>query len=210
MRNRLPIEAAGSERRFRPAAWIAVMTIATTLGLAGCQTTPTEEKPAAEAEARPAEPAKAPGQAPETKPVESVDLTAKETAPTTTTAGGVSPLKDPDNILSKRSIYYDFDKYDVKDDYKPIVDAHGKYLREHPEAKMLIQGNTDERGSREYNIGLGQRRADGVRRLLILLGANEDQIEAVSLGEEKPKAQGRSEEAYAENRRSDILYRGEY
>ena len=204
-----PIESAASETRLRPAALLAVMTIAATLGMAGCQTTPTEEKPAAEAEARPAEPAKAPAQAPETKPVESVDLTAKEAA-ATTAAGRVSPLKDPANILSQRSIYYDFDKYDVKDDYKPVVDAHAKYLREHPDAKVLIQGNTDERGSREYNIGLGQRRADGVRRLLILLGAKEEQIEAVSLGEEKPKAQGRSDEAYAENRRSDILYRGEY
>jgi peptidoglycan-associated lipoprotein len=75
---------------------------------------------------------------------------------------------------------------------------------------MLIQGNTDERGSREYNIALGQRRSDGVRRLIILLGGREEQIEAVSLGEEKPKAQGTSEDAYAQNRRSDILYRGEY
>ena len=203
----MPIHADRSAGRFRPAALLTVLAIAATLGLAGCQTTPTEEKPAAEAETRPGTPAKGPAQPPAARGVESVDLTAKEAA-----AAPASPaaLKDPANILSKRSIYYDFDKFDIKDDYKPIVDAHAKYLREHPDAKMLIQGNTDERGSREYNIGLGQRRADGVRRLLILLGAREEQIEAVSLGEEKPKAQGASEQAYAENRRSDILYRGEY
>jgi peptidoglycan-associated lipoprotein len=116
----------------------------------------------------------------------------------------------PQSILSKRSIYYDFDKFDVKDEYKPMIEAHAAYLRDHPEAKVLIQGNTDERGSREYNVALGQRRADGVKKLLLLLGAKEDQVEAVSLGEEKPKAQGTSEEAYAQNRRCDILYKGEY
>jgi len=125
-------------------------------------------------------------------------------------AGALSPLKDPNNILSKRSIYYDFDKYDVKDEYKPIIEAHAKYLREHPEAKMLIQGNTDERGSREYNVALGQRRADGVKNMLKLLGVRDDQVEAVSLGEEKPKALGHDEAAYAQNRRCDMLYQGEY
>ena len=207
MKHFSPIHAAGGEWRFRPVALIAGLTIAAMLGLAGCQSTPTEEKPAAGAETRPGAPAKTPAQPAETKPVQGVDLTPREAgAP----AAGAAALKDPANILSKRSIYYDYDKYDIKDDYKPIVDAHAKYLREHADAKMLIQGNTDERGSREYNIGLGQRRADGVRRLLILLGAKEEQIEAVSLGEEKPRASGTSEQAYAENRRSDILYRGEY
>jgi len=75
---------------------------------------------------------------------------------------------------------------------------------------MLIQGNTDERGSREYNIGLGQRRAEGVKRMMQLLGAKEDQIEPVSLGEEKPRDEGHDEQAWSQNRRSDILYQGEY
>jgi peptidoglycan-associated lipoprotein len=106
--------------------------------------------------------------------------------------------------------FYDFDKYDVKDEYKPMVDAHAKYLRENTGTRMLIQGNTDERGSREYNIALGQRRAESVKRMLLLLGGREDQIEAVSLGEEKPRATGSGEEAWAQNRRSDMLYPGEY
>jgi peptidoglycan-associated lipoprotein len=75
---------------------------------------------------------------------------------------------------------------------------------------MLIQGNTDERGSREYNIALGQRRSEGVKRMLLLLGVREDQVEAVSLGEEKPKEPGHAEEAWTRNRRSDMLYAGEY
>lgn len=119
-------------------------------------------------------------------------------------------LTDPSSPLSKRSIFYDYDKYDVKAEYRPLVEAHGKFLRENPGMKVLIQGNTDERGSREYNIALGQRRSDGVKRMLLLLGAREDQVESVSLGEEKPRAVGSSEDAWAQNRRSDILYPGEY
>ena len=119
-------------------------------------------------------------------------------------------LKDPNNILSKRQIYFDYDKFDVKDEYKSLVEAHAKYLRENPGAKMLIQGNADERGSREYNIGLGQRRSDTVKRALILLGAKEAQIESVSLGEEKPACSEHSEECWAKNRRDDMLYNGEY
>jgi peptidoglycan-associated lipoprotein len=90
-----------------------------------------------------------------------------------------------------------------------MVEAHARFLRDNPGRKMLIQGNTDERGSREYNIGLGQRRSDGVKRMLMLYGAKEDQIESVSLGEEKPRAEGHDEQAWAQNRRSDILYQGE-
>ena len=98
----------------------------------------------------------------------------------------------------------------MKDEYRSLVEAHAKYLRENPTARMMIQGNTDERGSREYNVGLGQRRSDGVKKMLILLGARENQIESVSLGEEKPQADGHEEGAWSKNRRSDILYGGEY
>jgi peptidoglycan-associated lipoprotein len=131
-----------------------------------------------------------------------VDLTGKP--------AGKSPLTDPGSILSRRSIYYDLDSYEVKDQYKELVEAHARYLRDNPKSKMLVQGNTDERGSREYNVGLGQRRADGVKRMLLLLGAKEDQVESVSLGEEKPKDEGHDEAAWSKNRRSDILYQGEY
>ncbi|MGH8746053.1 MAG: peptidoglycan-associated lipoprotein Pal [Burkholderiales bacterium] len=172
--------------------------------LAGCASAPTQEQSPAGVEDRsPGATTGAQSQAVEGKGVSGVDLTGQK-------SGGMNPLTDPSNILSKRSIYYDFDKFDVKDEYKPIIEAHAAYLRDHPDAKVLIQGNTDERGSREYNVALGQRRADGVKKLLLLLGAREEQVEAVSLGEEKPKAQGNSEEAYAQNRRCDIRYKGEY
>jgi peptidoglycan-associated lipoprotein len=113
-------------------------------------------------------------------------------------------------ILARRSIYYDLDQFDIKDEYRGVVEAHAKYLRENPAARVLIQGNTDERGSREYNVGLGQRRSDGVKKMMVLLGARENQIESVSLGEEKPQAEGNNEGAWSKNRRSDILYNGEY
>ena len=119
-------------------------------------------------------------------------------------------LTDPKSILSKRSVYFDYDKYDVKAEYKDLVAAHAKFLTNNRKFKMLVQGNTDDRGSREYNLALGQKRADSIKKMLTLLGAGEDQVEAVSLGEEKPKNEGADEAAWAENRRGDMLYSGEF
>jgi peptidoglycan-associated lipoprotein len=123
---------------------------------------------------------------------------------------GIAALKDPRSILSKRSVYFDFDSYAIKDEFKPLVEAHAKFLVANTNMKMLIQGNADERGSREYNLALGQKRAEALKKALSLLGAKEAQLEAVSLGEEKPKNAGHDEAAWAENRRDDMLYSGEY
>jgi len=120
-----------------------------------------------------------------------------------------NPLKDPGSILSKRSVYYEYDSNAVKDEYKPLVSAHAQYLKQNRGRKIAIQGNTDERGSREYNIALGQRRADSVKQMMILLGVQEAQIETVSFGEEKPRSPGKDDAAFSENRRSDIVYDGE-
>ena len=133
----------------------------------------------------------------------------------TVTAGsasgsGIAALTDPNNILSKRSVFFDFDSYIIKSEAKPLVEAHARFLVQNPQMKMLIQGNTDERGSREYNLALGQKRADVVKQALLLLGAKEAQIESVSLGEEKPRCDDASEACYAENRRGDMLYSGEF
>lgn len=117
-----------------------------------------------------------------------------------------NPLHDPNSILAKRSVYYDFDRYDVKSEFQPMVEAHAAYLRSHGSAVLRIEGNADERGSREYNLALGQRRADSVKAKLKLLGVNESQIETVSWGKEKPKAKGHDESAWSQNRRSDIVY----
>ena len=126
------------------------------------------------------------------------------------TATGLMPHKDPANILSqKRTIYFDYDQDVIKDEYKATVEAHAKYLQANRQLKVTLQGNTDERGTREYNIALGQRRADAVKKLMILLGASEAQIETVSFGKEKPRSEGHDETSWAQNRRVDIVYVGE-
>ncbi|MCU6435638.1 peptidoglycan-associated lipoprotein Pal [Undibacterium sp. Jales W-56] len=124
----------------------------------------------------------------------------------TVDTASVDPLNDPKGVLAKRSVYFDYDSYVVKDEYKSLVEAHAKYLVTNKGRKILIQGNTDERGGREYNLALGQKRAEAVRKALALLGVPEAQVEAVSLGKEKPKAMGSDEASWAENRRSDIIY----
>jgi peptidoglycan-associated lipoprotein len=149
-------------------------------------------------------------------PVESRNGTSGGPGVTTVTTGGIEShglpavLTDPKSILSKRSIYFDYDSFEVKAEYKDLVTAHAKFLTDNRQFKMLIQGNTDERGSREYNLALGQKRADAIKKMLALLGAREDQLESVSLGEEKPKNEGQNEAAWAENRRGDMLYTGEF
>jgi peptidoglycan-associated lipoprotein len=186
----------------------AVLTaILAAMLLAACATTPEEEQPPVGVEARKPGVGVGPEATPapvDRQPIARVEVTGKP--PGTP----FDALKDPGSILSKRSIYYDYDKFDIKDEYRSLIEAHAKFLRENPSARMLIQGNTDERGSREYNVGLGQRRSDGVKSMLQLLGARENQIESVSLGEEKPVAEGSNEQAWAKNRRSDMLYTGEY
>ena len=118
----------------------------------------------------------------------------------------VDPLNDPKGVLANRSVYFDFDSYVVREDGKPVVSNHSNYLNQNKARKVLIQGNTDDRGGSEYNLALGQKRAEAVRRSMSTLGVAESQMEAVSLGEEKPKATGAGEAAWAENRRADIVY----
>ncbi|HXX86703.1 MAG TPA: peptidoglycan-associated lipoprotein Pal [Casimicrobiaceae bacterium] len=170
------------------------------LGLVACQSTPPKEEGA---------------------PVE--DRTPATGAAGATTAGttgsgvtgtamgaGQSALRDPSSILSKRIIYFDFDSYVVKDEFKPLIEAHARYLQANRNARMTIQGNADERGSREYNIALGQRRADAVKKMMLIFGAGEVQIETVSFGKEKPRVDGHDEAAWAQNRRDEIVYASDF
>ena len=143
----------------------------------------------------------------EIRPVERPDIGALDLSAARKDAAAA--LTDPASLLSKRSIYFDYDRFDIKEQYRPVLLAHARYLREHPEARVLIQGNADERGSREYNLALGQKRSHSVRRILVLLGANEAQIEAVSVGEEKPLCTEYGEPCWSKNRRGDILYGSE-
>ena len=128
--------------------------------------------------------------------------TAQSTVATVT----LDPLDDPKGELAARSVYFAYDDYTVDTKYQPLVQAHGRFLGGHPQVQIRVEGNTDDRGSREYNLALGDKRAQIVAKQLELMGAKPAQIEAVSYGEERPKSEGENEAAWAENRRADIRY----
>lgn len=146
------------------------------------------------------------------KPAETTAAPAGSAAGTTAStqaaasAAAVDALNDPASILAKRSAYYPFDVSVVQEADKPMVQAHGQYLASHADRKVRLEGNCDERGSNEYNLALGQRRADGVKKMLELSGAKSVQMDSVSYGEEKPKASAHDEASWAQNRRTDLNY----
>lgn len=119
---------------------------------------------------------------------------------------GGGALGGPNASAENRVIYFAYDSYDVKPDYNAIIAANGKYLQANPKARVRLEGHTDERGSREYNIGLGERRAQAVRKAFLLQGASPDQVATVSYGEERPAAVGNDEDAWSLNRRVEIVY----
>jgi peptidoglycan-associated lipoprotein len=150
-----------------------------------------------------------------TTPVDSGAKTPIDNATTTTaqpdgrgvqnvTTGSSDPLTQ--GALAKRSVYFDLDSYAIKPEFQTLIEAHAKYLRDNKTRKVSIEGNTDDRGSREYNLALGQKRAEAVKKAFSLLGVGDSQVEAVSFGKEKPRATGEDEAAWAENRRADIRY----
>ena len=114
---------------------------------------------------------------------------------------------DPNSpLFQKRSVYFDFDKYDIKSQYSSVIEQHAAYLKANPDLQVRLEGNADERGGREYNLALGQKRSEAVKRAMGTQGASNSQQEAVSFGKEKPKALGHDEASWAENRRVDIVY----
>lgn len=172
-----------------------ILVVASLLLAAACSNTPTKETAPSKVEA-PVPPAQRPTEA----------TTTSNRAPGT---GVPNPLKDPTSILSRRSVFFDYDQYLIKDPDRPLLQAHAEYLRQHPTTKLVVQGNTDERGSREYNLALGQRRSDAVKRFLTLLGADDRQIETVSFGKEKPRCTVSDESCWSQNRRADLVYPGD-
>ena len=166
------------------------IALVTAAALAACSTTPLDNK----------------------VPVTTATPSPMNTAPSTGAAQSavatvtIDPLDDPKSNLASRSVYFAYDNFDVDSKYTPLVQAHGLYLQAHPQVQIRVEGNADERGSREYNLALGEKRAEIVAKQLELMGAKTAQVEAVSYGEERPKAAGHDEEAWAENRRADIRY----
>jgi len=131
------------------------------------------------------------------------------TSPSRPSSVAGNPLRDPSNILSKRSVFFDYDSNAVKDEYRGLVQAHSRYLGDKRDSRIRIEGNCDERGSREYNLALGQRRAESVKKVMTVLGVSDGRIETTSYGEEKPVAPGHDEQSWSQNRRADIKYAGE-
>lgn len=170
---------------------VVIVLMAAALGLGGCASK--RPKPAPEA----APPAAA-GAGAESSGASGANAEGSEDE----TAGPMAGL------LASRTIYFDFDSAVIQGQGVDVVAAHAKYLAAHPDARVRLEGNTDERGSREYNIGLGDRRAQSVRRAMLLQGVADSQITTVSYGEERPAVMGHTEAAWAKNRRVDIVYLG--
>jgi len=123
--------------------------------------------------------------------------------------GGGGPRAEPGSPLAQRVLYFEFDQSAVKTEYLPVVEAHAGYLRDNPSVKLTLEGHADERGTREYNVALGDRRANGVSRLMLFQGVASDQIQVVSFGEERPAVFGQDEASWGLNRRVVLVYAGE-
>lgn len=177
----------------------SVCVVATALLFAGCSSTPVAEPP------KPAAPASAtPVPAQPSAPAAARTGTAPSSAVATVT---LPAHLDPQSELAKgRSIYFDFDSFTVKPEFSGLVERHGKYLAANARLAIRIEGHADERGGAEYNLALGQKRAEAVLKSLAILGARTTQMEAVSWGKERPRATGHDEAAWAQNRRVDLQY----
>ena len=168
----------------------ALLAALVPLFLAACASKPLTPPPA------PAPVAQAPIHAP-----------APMAAPAPAPVAALPAHLDPNSALNREhSVYFKFDDAVVGADAKAVVERHGDYLKEHPAVHAMVQGNTDERGGTEYNLALGQRRAEAVKAAMKIYGAQDAQIEATSYGEEKPAATGHDEAAWSQNRRADIVY----
>jgi peptidoglycan-associated lipoprotein len=167
-----------------------IATFVLAAALAGCKSTPLNDVPVENKTAQPATQAPAPSQS--------------QVTPVTT---GTDQGADQGPVGVARLIYFDFDSYVIKPEFQQLVDAHAKFLRANPTRHVFLEGHTDERGTREYNLALGQRRAEAVRNALKLLGVRDNQMEAVSFGKEKPADPASNEAAWAKNRRVEISYR---
>jgi len=170
---------------------LAGLVAIASLFVAGCASDVKLDDKNAPVESRPAVSGGANGKGVTDSPVASVDLTKGNNA---------------DNSAG-RVVYFDYDSYVVKDEYRPVLEAQAKALTANKSKKVTIEGHTDERGGSEYNLALGQKRAQAVLKSLTLLGANDSQLEAVSFGKERPAVQGSDEAAYAKNRRAELVSR---
>jgi len=172
--------------------YVSFAVLAVLAGLYGCATTAPDESATSAT----------PGQAASPSSPSARAAGSRGVTPGSAQAPYTTPDGRPD---LKRSVYFEYDQYDVKAEFRPLIETHARWLKANPKARLVVEGNADERGSREYNVALGQRRAESVTKMLVLMGARPEQIEAVSWGEEKPRATGHDEKAFSENRRGDFV-----
>ena len=185
---------------------LVVLSAASALLLAACATPSPERRAAAAAPAAPVAPVAQAVEAPATPAAQSGSTTVAESA---VGAIEVQPAPQADAVaLAGRYVYFDFDSALIRSEFKDSIDAHARQLMADPAATLRIEGHADERGSREYNLALGQRRADAVARALQLLGVADARLETVSYGAERPKADGSGEEAWRLNRRAELQREG--
>jgi len=178
---------------------ISFAALAIAAGLSGCATT-AEDPQSTSATS----PSSSSSSSPSSTGTASRSGVGPGTAVPPTRSGSGSGSLSPD---LKRSVYFEFDKYDVKPEYRALVEANARWLKSNPKARLVIEGNADEQGSREYNLALGQKRAESVSKMMTLLGVRAEQVEAISYGEERPRSDGHDEKAWSQNRRSDFAQR---
>jgi peptidoglycan-associated lipoprotein len=187
---------------------ISKMTLATTpavflliVMLAGCGTTgEAEDQASAETSAS------ASTQASDSASASAADEQMASAQAMESESRQLDPFEDPNNLLSQRVVYFDFDSSAIRDDALPMIQAHANYLASNANVNFTLEGHADERGTREYNLALGERRADAVRRMLIANGVSPAQVRVVSYGEERPAVLGHDESAWSMNRRAEIVY----
>ncbi len=185
---------------------VAPLLILLTALFAGCSSTPDAAVPVSTPAAPPPVAAPAPPPPAPQQPAAPVEMTKPVAAPAVVT-NDLPPHLDPKHaISSQRSVFFDFDDDTLKNQYAGLIEMHGKYLASKPALSIKVEGNADERGSKEYNLSLGQKRAETVLRALRIYGVRDSQMEPVSWGEERPIASGHDESAWARNRRADLIY----
>jgi len=171
--------------------WRLLLALAFAFSISACKTTAPE-------------PEVAPAETVEPAPV--VEEATTVAAPDPRDYSDVRNFDNSESLLSKRVVYFDFDKSDVKAEYRDIVAAHAAYVSSHGSARVTLEGHADERGTREYNLGLGERRGNAVSGLLSAAGAMGGQIDVVSYGEERPVCRVSDEDCWSQNRRVEIVY----
>lgn len=177
---------------------LGTLGLATVVGLAGCSSTPKKETPASSSGSASSGAA--------TAPSSGVDVGAGTAKPAARPAEIDPRNPPPDSILAKKVVYFDFDSAVVREEFTRVLEAHANYLADHPGQKIALEGHCDDRGTREYNLGLGERRAQAVQQFMTLMGAKANQIRTISYGEERPASMGTGEDVWRLNRRVEIVY----